>query len=304
METIKNYLDNVFATFPQSGQIQILKRDMLANMEEKYTMLRQSGKSEHEATYSVIANFGNIEEIIAELGLDVRKEEMDTNVFVPSEEAQAYLSKSKKNGVLIGFGVWLIMAGASSVLILDNVFVMFLAIAIAVAIFIVSSNGLRAYEAFHETPIRLDTYTREMVENERIRSMTWHTALTVVGVVLIILAVGAFTVMNFPVSLFLNIVGFSVFLFIVADSYSSPYNVLLGKKEIINKEAYKQASRIIGTIAAVYWPTVTAIFLLWSFTRDAWGTSWVIWPIAGILFGAISGGVSIWFGTKEKSKQD
>ena len=68
METIKTYLDNVFAAYPQTNEVQNLKRDMLANMEEKYTMLRQSGKSEHEAAYSVIANFGNIQEITAELG--------------------------------------------------------------------------------------------------------------------------------------------------------------------------------------------------------------------------------------------
>ena len=67
MDAIKTYLDNVFAAYPQSNEVQSLKRDMLANMEEKYAMLRQSGKSEHEAAYSVIPNFGSIEEITAEM---------------------------------------------------------------------------------------------------------------------------------------------------------------------------------------------------------------------------------------------
>lgn len=47
---------------------------------------------------------------------------------------------------------------------------------------------------------------------------------------------------------------------------------------------------IIGVIAAFYWPLLTAIFLAWSFIGDAWGTSWIVWPIGGVLFGAIAAG--------------
>ena len=35
MNTIKTYLDNVFAAFPQTENVQALKRDMQADMEEK-----------------------------------------------------------------------------------------------------------------------------------------------------------------------------------------------------------------------------------------------------------------------------
>jgi hypothetical protein len=48
--------------------------------------------------------------------------------------------------------------------------------------------------------------------------------------------------------------------------------------------------RIVGVIAAFYWPLVTAIFLAWSFIGSAWGTSWIIWPVAAVLFGAIAAG--------------
>lgn len=47
---------------------------------------------------------------------------------------------------------------------------------------------------------------------------------------------------------------------------------------------------IVGVIAAIYWPLLTAIFLAWSFIGNAWGISWVIWPIGAVLFGAIAAG--------------
>lgn len=49
---------------------------------------------------------------------------------------------------------------------------------------------------------------------------------------------------------------------------------------------------IVGVIAAFYWPLVVAIFLAWSFIGSAWGISWVIWPIAAVLFGALASGLS------------
>lgn len=48
---------------------------------------------------------------------------------------------------------------------------------------------------------------------------------------------------------------------------------------------------IVGVVGAFYWPIVVAIFLAWSFIGSAWGISWVIWPIAAVLFGALAGGL-------------
>ena len=297
MEVIKTYLDNVFAAYPQTSEVTALKRDMLANMEEKYTLLRQEGKSEHEAAYSVIANFGSIEEITAELGLDAKSGKMEEAISLPWEEAQAYLAKSKKSGMWVGLGVWLIIAGVSFVIFLDNVFVMFVAIAIAVTIFIINGSRMGAYESYEETHIRLDSYTRQSLEEDRARVGARCTAMVAVGVASIILSVGAFTIVDFPVTLFLNIIGFSVFLFILAGYYSASYDVLLGKGDYSNKAGVKKT----GQIAAVYWPVATAIYLLWSFTMDAWHISWVVWPVAGVLFGAIWAYTAVWSGTKEKT---
>nr|WP_272928656.1 permease prefix domain 1-containing protein [Leucobacter luti] len=51
---------------------------------------------------------------------------------------------------------------------------------------------------------------------------------------------------------------------------------------------------IVGVIASFYWPLLTAIYLGWSFIGDAWGQSWVLWPIGAVLFGAIAAGGGAW----------
>lgn len=49
---------------------------------------------------------------------------------------------------------------------------------------------------------------------------------------------------------------------------------------------------LVNVIASFYWPLVVAIYLAWSFIGNAWDKSWIIWPIAGVLFGALAGGIS------------
>ncbi|MFF2277508.1 permease prefix domain 1-containing protein [Agromyces sp. NPDC058126] len=48
---------------------------------------------------------------------------------------------------------------------------------------------------------------------------------------------------------------------------------------------------IVGVISAFYWPLVVVVFLGWSFIGGDWGRSWIIWPIAAVLFAAISSGL-------------
>ena len=40
-------------------------------------------------------------------------------------------------------------------------------------------------------------------------------------------------------------------------------------------------------LSKVYWCVVLAIYLGYSFITMNWHTSWIIWPCAGVLFGAV-----------------
>ncbi|MGI2259903.1 helix-turn-helix domain-containing protein [Shewanella sp. GXUN23E] len=47
----------------------------------------------------------------------------------------------------------------------------------------------------------------------------------------------------------------------------------------------KQAQKLAG----FYWPLVTAIFLGWSLWTMNWGITWIVWPVASVLFAALVG---------------
>jgi hypothetical protein len=67
----------------------------------------------------------------------------------------------------------------------------------------------------------------------------------------------------------------------IKDSYS----------KVLQEEDYSKAKKennVMNAVAPAYWLLVTAGYLAWSFTTNNWGFTWIVWPIAGIIFGAIS----------------
>lgn len=63
METIRNYIDTVFLSWPQDEATQRIKSNLLEIVEDKYQELIEQGKSEHEAIGQVISELGNVEEL-------------------------------------------------------------------------------------------------------------------------------------------------------------------------------------------------------------------------------------------------
>ena len=64
------------------------------------------------------------------------------------------------------------------------------------------------------------------------------------------------------------------------------YDMLLQEGDYSLKEKkYKEKINIFST---VYWCTATAIYLGWSFWTQRWDFTWLVWPVAGVLFGAVS----------------
>ena len=60
----------------------------------------------------------------------------------------------------------------------------------------------------------------------------------------------------------------------------------------------------VDIFAAVFWPVITSIYLLWSFIWKAWAVSWLIWPIAGVLFGPAVIIASAWSNRRGRRKND
>jgi hypothetical protein len=70
METIRNYLDTMFAGLPDTPEVRRAYEELAAMMEDKYTEMIAEGHSENETVGTVISEFGNLEELAQTLGIE------------------------------------------------------------------------------------------------------------------------------------------------------------------------------------------------------------------------------------------
>ena len=89
MDTIRTYLDNMFQAFPDTPDVRRAREELLQMMEDKYTELKAEGKTENEAVGIVISEFGNIDELMEDLGLQ--------EVIETQEQEEIYSGKWRRN---------------------------------------------------------------------------------------------------------------------------------------------------------------------------------------------------------------
>ncbi|MDF2907221.1 MAG: hypothetical protein K0R34_2542 [Herbinix sp.] len=316
MDTIRNYLDNIFANLPKTGKVLELKNNILSNMEDKYNELKRQGKTENEAIGIVISEFGNIDELISELGIQANNE-TPSQPLVTADEVEEYLKVKKVMGLQIGIGTFLCIL-APAILILLSVLVengvifaslnenaayvpgliiLFVLIATAVGIFIFSGMNFERFK-FMEEGVQLPMgVADDLKKRHEAFNPTFYLCI-VVGFCLCIIS---------PVSLFLSsmisddtteygvfallvIIAIAVFLFISAGTVRESYEKLLRIGDFAPK---KKEDKVIGAVAACVWPLAVAVFLFCGFVYNLWYIAWVIFPITGILFGMFSAVYSI-----------
>lgn len=309
MDIIKTYLDNVFASLPKTKEVLKMKEDLFNNMEDKYHELKRDGKSENEAVGIVISEFGNIEELASELNIDISVEE-EKSTYVTEEIAVDYIDATKKHGKLIGLGVLLDILCPVPLILLDQIIgtnvadiigvsVLLIFVAISVGIFIYSGMSLKEYDYLKENVI-LSVGARELLKKEKKQFHAKFTFGLIISVVLFILSPVAFIVLaaiqeesgldkyatSFGFISLFAMVAVGVFTIIRLAIPNDGYNALLKLESYSARQT--KSNKTIDTIAGIYWPIVTVAYLLWSFLGDSWEISWLIWVVAGIVFGAIS----------------
>lgn len=248
---------------------------------------------------------------------------------VSMEEANAYLQIIYQVKGSIALGVFLcilspiclLMLGAGSesgvLPISENLggglglIVLLLMVAAAVTIFIFSGMKLAPYE-YLEKEIFETEYGVEGMLRERKKQMTpGFTRQVALGVALCILAVvplflaGMLTEDDFilmaALSCTLFLVGIGVMCFIVAGLPWGSVEKLLQEGDYT--PAKKNRSNPTSVVASVYWMVITAGFLAYSFITGDWGRSWIIWPVAGVLFGAIMSVMALLAGKDKTSER-
>lgn len=269
METIKNYLDNMFLGLPRTKEVQRAKEELLSMMEDKYQELKEQGKTENEAIGIVISEFGNLEEVAEILGIAgyMKKGEGDMKedvLVLGREDAEEYIEASQRQGLRIGLGVMLCILSPIVMIVLDGVagtnggnqvlasvadgiglLILLLFVAAGVGLMILGGMTFQKYEDLKKERIMLDYGAEAFVREEDAAFQGGFAVSIAMGVMLCVLSAvpvsltgmfgGSDLAEGIGVGIMLFLVGVGVLLFIVAGMRKSSYDFLLKKGEYKDK---------------------------------------------------------------------
>ena len=311
METIKNYLESMFRGLPLTEKVMKAKSELLQMMEDKYSELIRSGKTENEAVGDVIQNFGNLEDLADELGireiLYASKYSEVQRKKIAFEEITEYLGRVKKAAAFRAAGIMLciisvifpILSDAVRINEIFGVTLMFVSIGIGVVLMVISNTFTEQWRYIKKEPCSIDTVTIDYLKNKNREFMPSYAVMHAVGILLCILCfmpavvfdeIGGHFWDEMSGAMLFIFVGFGVFLIVFSNTLKRVYSRLLKINEITEFEETRE-DKINGikdpkvrAVMACYWPIVTCIYLCVSFLTFAWHISWLIWPIAAAVF--------------------
>ena len=307
METIKNYLESMFRGLPLTDKVMKAKSELLQMMEDKYTELIRSGKTENEAVGEVIQNFGNLEDLAEDLGImDILHATKYSEVErrkVSFEEVVEYLSAKKHSLVLKCLGLFFCIICPSCPITTDTldmndivgVTAMFVLVAIGVVLMCLSSATTEQWRFLKTEPCSIDAVSIDYLKN-KLRDFTpTYSILSSVGVLLcvfcfvppmifdeLILRKGG----EFGAVFLFVFIGAGVFMMVYAKQTKKAYHRLLNLNDQIDFEEDEKRSiekiqnKNVRAIMSAYWSVVTCIYLCVSFLTFRWELTWLIWPIA------------------------
>lgn len=148
METIREYIESMFKNLPQTEKVLKAKQELLSMMEDKYEELKNEGKSENEAIGTIITEFGNLEDLAAELGIDEEineKKSASKKQVISLDTIKEYLKDAEKRSVLSALCPALVLTGIS--FLVSNFKIEDLNLVIFI-VFIALNMGLRKYLSY------------------------------------------------------------------------------------------------------------------------------------------------------------
>ena len=245
-------------------------------------------------------------------------EEIDRELrTVSMEEASAFLQVREENASRVALGVMLCILSPIILILLGGaqesgrialseaqamglgLAVLFVLVGCAVALFVTSGLRSSRFEYLEREPLDTLYGVDGMVRDRREKFRPIFSRQLTIGIVLCVVAVLPLFLSLFlfgedesffhivAICLLLAIVAVGVLLIVRASIVWGAFQQLLeeGDYDRGNKLAEKKYSAISGC----YWMLVTAGFLAWGFITNSWDRCWIVWPIAGVLFGAFWG---------------
>ena len=258
----------------------------------------------------------NLEPADTAAGTDLSRETMPDNPSrtVGMEEANAFMNVKEANSRRVALAVMLCILSPVALILLGaaqafgllkwseeaacgaGLVILMLLIVPAVGLFIISNLRISPYEYLEKEPVETLYGVTGLVKDWKEKFQPVHTRWLLIGIMLCVASViPLFICMFLGRESFLGAVGIAsvlvlcaigVLLIVRVSIVWGSYQMLLEEAEYTREN--KEHSRRFGPVAGVYWCLVTAAYLAWSFIGNSWTISWIIWPIAGVLYGAVA----------------
>ena len=260
MEAIRNYLETMFLNLPNTPEVYKAKNELWQMMEDKYTELKNEGKSENEAVGTVIAEFGNLDELAEDLGIkqfvhQPRQEQTPNAVSLSMEDVRQFLREHSRHSYFVALSVFLFILSAccpiffgaaadtslrsSDVLDASGIILMFVFIAIGVGMLVYSNVCMGHWKHLEEGNFVTDFATTDYIHHEMEHYKSTHALLLTIGIMLCILSVvppilldaassfAADTLEDCSAGFVLIFVAIGVFLIVISSMRMGGYRTLL-----------------------------------------------------------------------------
>lgn len=252
------------------------------------------------------------------------KDEMESEAFtdedaesavrrVSMEEANAFLELRKKAAVRIALATFLCILAPICLLILGaasevpsmgisenfagaaGLIALLLFVAAASSIYILCGFQGASYEFLEKEPFETEYGVTGMVREREAAYRRTYMKYNITGACLCVLSpiplfIGSFTENGFLTTVTLTmtmvIAGAGVVFFIIAGVRWASMQKLLQNPDYI-QTAHPHEKSMKSNVSTIYWLIATAVYLAWSFLTNDWQISWIVWPVAGVLFGAV-----------------
>lgn len=319
MNVIDSYLDTLFAPYPTSPRMRTARQELRAMMEDKQEALIAGGATEAQAVGQVIAEFGSLDEVAETLGIQpelqaAAAEPVDSLPTVDLPRAESFLATVRSQQGLLSAAVPLFVLAAVPLLaivaFLDpapgeqapwpvflGLGLLLAVVALGVALMVLRAGRLEAFKDITEHRFRPTPEVRRLAESELDRQRPAATRGLVIAIVLWIMSaipifIAGALAEDSPLAVLgvvctLITIAAGLFIYLRTDGAKEQLELLRDGGKDPAQDVYHSENPVLRMIAAVYWPVMVAIYLGWSFLTNDWQFTWVVWPIAGVLFGGL-----------------
>ena len=232
------------------------------------------------------------------------------------EEANTFLKIKEENSRRVALGVLLCILSPVALILLGGMndcklwnwsenaaggvgmVIMLLMILPAVGLFITAGLRINPYERLEKEPIETLYGVTGMVKARQEKFQPLHNRYLIIGVLLCIASlIPLFVSLVFAkegsiwqvvgIAAILVLCAIGVMLIVRVSIIQGSYQILLEEGDYTREN--KEKNKHTGFLAPAYWCIVIVVFLTWSYLSKNWHQTWIVWPIAAVLYVAVVG---------------